>query len=60
MNTRKPERKRPFGGIKCRWEDNIKIDFRETGYENVDWIQLFQDTAQWRDFVNTEMNVRIP
>jgi uncharacterized protein YebE (UPF0316 family) len=26
-----------------RWEDNIKMDLREIGYEVVDWIQLIQD-----------------
>jgi hypothetical protein len=23
----KPEEKRPFGRPRCRWEDNIKMDF---------------------------------
>jgi len=27
----KPERKRPFGGQSCRWEDNNKMDFQEVG-----------------------------
>jgi hypothetical protein len=25
----KPERKRPLGRPRCRWEDNIRIDLRE-------------------------------
>jgi hypothetical protein len=28
----------------------------EIGCEDVDWIQLAQDTVQWRDFVSTVMN----
>jgi hypothetical protein len=28
---RNPEAKRPLGRPRCRWENNIKIDFRETG-----------------------------
>jgi hypothetical protein len=41
----KPERKRPLGRHRRRWEDNIKMDFKETGCENVDWIQLVQDSG---------------
>jgi hypothetical protein len=29
----KPERKRPLGRPRRRWEDNIKIDLQEEGYE---------------------------
>jgi hypothetical protein len=25
----KPEGKRPLGRHRCRWEDNIKVDFQE-------------------------------
>jgi hypothetical protein len=28
--------------------------------DGVSWIQLPQDRVQWRDFVNTVMNLRIP
>jgi hypothetical protein len=27
----KPKGKRPLGRHTCRWEDNIKMDFREIG-----------------------------
>jgi hypothetical protein len=27
----KPEEKRPLGRLRCRWDGNIKIDFREKG-----------------------------
>jgi hypothetical protein len=39
----KPERKRPLGGPRHRWVDNIKIDIREIGWDGVDWINLAQD-----------------
>jgi hypothetical protein len=29
----KPEGKRPLGRPRCRWEDNIKMDVRETGLD---------------------------
>jgi hypothetical protein len=32
----KPEGKRPLGRLRRRWEDNIKMDLRETGLEGVD------------------------
>ena len=38
-----PERNRPTGRYKHRWEDNIKIDFKEISWETVDWIDLAQD-----------------
>jgi len=28
----KPERKRPFGRPRLRWEDNIKMDLQEVGW----------------------------
>jgi len=29
----KPERKRPLGRPRHRWENDIRIDFREVGWE---------------------------
>jgi len=29
-----------------RWEDNIRMDFRELGWEVVDWIHLTYDRDQ--------------
>jgi len=40
--------------------DNIKIDFRKTEWKDVDWIQVTQDSDQWRIFVNMIMNLRVP
>jgi hypothetical protein len=34
----KPEGKRPPGRHSRRWEDNIRMDLRETGWEYVDWM----------------------
>jgi hypothetical protein len=42
------------------WEDNIKMDLREIGFEDVDWIHLAQDRDRWRSLVNTVMNLRVP
>jgi hypothetical protein len=56
----RPEGKRPLGRRRCRWEDNIKMDLRETVIDGANWIRLAQDRVQWRAFVNTVMNVRVP
>jgi 3-oxoacyl-ACP reductase-like protein len=37
------EERRPFGRPRCRWEVNIKIDLKEIGCEDVNWIYLAQD-----------------
>ncbi|KAJ4427627.1 hypothetical protein ANN_25275 [Periplaneta americana] len=39
----RPEGKRPLGRPRRRWEDNIKMDLREVGYDDRDWINLAQD-----------------
>ena len=36
----KPERKRPLGRPRRRWEDNIKIDLQEVGCGGVDWLRI--------------------
>jgi hypothetical protein len=52
------EGKRPLGRPRRRWENNIKMDLREIGFDVVNWIRLAQDRVQWRAFVNTVMNLR--
>jgi hypothetical protein len=56
----KPEGKRPLGRPKRRWVDNIKMDLREIGWDDADWIELAQNRDQWRALVNTVMNLRVP
>jgi hypothetical protein len=56
----KPEGKRPQGRPKRRWVDNIRMDLREIGWDDMDWIDQAQDMDQWRALVNTVMNFRAP
>jgi hypothetical protein len=56
----KSEGRRPLGGPKRRWEDNIKTDLREVGCGCVDWIGLAQDRERWRALVSAVMNLRVP
>jgi hypothetical protein len=53
----KPEGKRPLGRPRHRWDDGIRMDLREIGLGNVDWIQLSQDRDRWRAVVSAVMNL---
>jgi hypothetical protein len=56
----KPEGKKPLGRPRRRWEDNINMDLREMRIDGANWIRLAQDRVQWRDCVNTVMNLWVP
>jgi hypothetical protein len=43
----KPKGKRLLGRPRRRWEDNIKMNLRATGWGDVDWIHLTQARNQW-------------
>ncbi|KAJ4443963.1 hypothetical protein ANN_05752 [Periplaneta americana] len=45
------EEKRLLGKPRRRWEDNIKMELREVGYDGRDWINLAQDRDRWRAYV---------
>jgi hypothetical protein len=57
--VRKPEAKRPLRRPRHRWEDNIKMELRETGREDVEWINLAQNRSQWWALMNTVMNLLV-
>jgi hypothetical protein len=56
----KPEGRRPLGRPRRRWEDNIKRDFREIGFGDVDQIHLAQDRDRWEALVNMVMCLWVP
>jgi hypothetical protein len=58
--VRRPEGEKPLQRPKRRWEDNIKMDLGEIGIDGANWIRLAQDRVQWRTFVITVMNLRVP
>jgi hypothetical protein len=55
-----PEGTRPLGRRKRRWVDNIRMDFREVGWDGMDWIDLTQNRDQWKAVVHTGMKLRVP
>jgi hypothetical protein len=42
----KSEEKRPLGRRGRTLEDNIRMDLRDTEWEDVDWMHLVQDRDQ--------------
>jgi len=42
-----------------RWEDNIKIDFKEVGCGGMDWIHVTRDREMWWALVNAVMNLLV-
>jgi len=54
----KSEGKQSLGRLRRRGKDNIRMDIKETGWEDVNWTRLAQDKDQWRAFLNTIMNLR--
>jgi hypothetical protein len=40
--------------------DDIKMDLKEVGWGDMDWIDLAQDKERWRALVYTVMNLRVP
>jgi hypothetical protein len=56
----KPERKRPLGRPRRRWEDNIKRDLQEVGGCCADWIERAQDRDSIWALVSAVMNFRFP
>jgi hypothetical protein len=56
----KPEGKRPLGRSRRRRVDNVRMDFGEVGWGDVDWIGLAKDRNRWRVLVNSVLNLRVP
>jgi hypothetical protein len=54
-----PEGRRPLGRPRCRWEDGVRMDLREIGLGDVDWIRLAQDRDRWPAVVSAVMNLRV-
>jgi hypothetical protein len=54
------EMKRLLARPRRRWDENIRMDFKEIRWEGVEWINLAQDRDQWRAVVNAVMNLWVP
>jgi len=56
----RPEGKRLLRRPWHRWEDNIRMNLRELGWKDVDWMYPTQDRDQWWALVNMVMNIWVP
>ena len=50
---------RLLGRFRQRWEDNIRIDFKEIGINTRNWDDSGQDRNYWRALVNAALNLRV-
>jgi len=56
----KPERERPLGRCRHRWEDNIKMYLQEVGCKGMDCIDQAEDRDRWWALVNVVMIFWVP
>jgi hypothetical protein len=54
------DKKHKLGRPRDRWEDNIKIDLQEVGWEGTNWSDLARDKDRWHVLVNAVINVGVP
>jgi hypothetical protein len=54
----KPDTKSPLRKLRCRLENNIKVDYGEIVWDGMDWIDLAQGRDQWSTLVNAVMNLQ--
>ena len=52
--------KRPLGRPRHRWEDNIRMDLKQTGINTKNLFDSAQDKDYWRALVNAVRNLRDP
>jgi hypothetical protein len=55
----KPDEKSPLGRPRRGWGDNIRMQLREVGWGDVEWIGLAQDRNRWRALVNSVLNLQV-
>jgi hypothetical protein len=48
------------GRPRCKWEDNIKMDLKTIGLEDVDWTHMAQDRDWWQATFNMLLNLWVP
>jgi hypothetical protein len=56
----KLKRKKTVGRCERRWDDNIKKDINEIGWERLYLIHIAQGSKKWSNLVDTVMNFWVP
>ena len=55
----KAREKRSLGRPRRRWEDNIRNNLREVGFNTRNWVDSAQDREYYRALVNAALNLRV-
>ena len=58
--TGTPTGKRPLERPRRRWEENIRMNFKETGIDTRKWVVTARDRDYWRALMNAALNLRVP
>ena len=58
VSVGKPEGRRPHGRPKRRWEDT-ETNLMETGWKDMQWIDLAKERDMRMALVDTEMKLRV-
>ena len=58
--TGMPRGKKPLGRPRRRWENNIRMDLKETSISTRNFVDSAQDKDYCRAHVNTTLNLRVP
>ena len=56
----RPERKRPLGSTRRRWENNIKMDLKDINWKRRWLVDMARDWDKWLDLMNAVVNFRVP
>ena len=58
--TGRPTGKRSLGRPRLKWENSIRMNFKEIGITMRNCVDSAQDRDYWRALVNTALNLRVP
>ena len=58
--TGKPGGRRPLGRPRSKWNENIRMDYKNIGINTKNWVDSTQDVNYWRVLVNAGMDLRDP
>ena len=58
--TGKPTGKNSLGKLRRRWEDSIRMNFKEIGADMRNWIDSAQDRNYWRVLIIAALNLWVP
>ena len=59
ISVGKHEGKRPLGSPRRRWKDIIQLYLRQMCCDTGNSLDLAQDSAQWRAYLRTVLNLRV-